>query len=200
MRVAIDKASRYSRSRRQWLLLIAAALCAVLVAFGIGKCSGGDSVASGQKLYDTRAVISHYLRELYGPGPAGLERAYAQLVSENPSLLRENQTNRGAEILFRLFGQSTWYADTDGDGLPEACDAFGTPLLFFTSDFASDLIVFPDGGRQRVYAPPYFTSGFYINSIRCHSWRTEEQEALEEARRAAKPAGSAATSRSDHSP
>jgi hypothetical protein len=187
--------SNVSMSRRLPTLVVQ---CAFLLSLGCG--CGSDSDSRDEKLVRTEAVVSRLTRDFYSPEAADTPAAYSTLVSVNPALVQKNETNRGAEILFKLPGPHPWSADTDGDGLPEACDAYGVPLIFFTSDFDTDVIVYPGGVRQRVYAPPYFTRGYYINSVRSHVWRAEDQEVLQDARHAATSRPAATTSRSAQPP
>ena len=94
-------------------------------------------------------------------------------------LERYGPLNVGAEILFEMLQGSRWKNDTDGDGLPEACDQWGEPLIFLSRDIESDVIILSGGLRQEVTAPPNVSLGFYVSSLRLHCWCSEDQAVIE---------------------
>jgi len=94
-----------------------------------------------------------------------------------------NETNKGAEILWRWYndgeGQAlSKFSDTDGDQLPESVDARGMPVIFLTDEIRQDVIITPSGDSIRVALPPYFGSGVYVNSLAYRTWFWGDEEAI----------------------
>ena len=102
---------------------------------------------------------------------------YHRLLQEEPTLVTDNLTNRGAEILYQLGTRGIRQTDADSDGRLEACDQWGTPLVFLSEDHPTDIIVTATS-REPVSLPPYYGRGFFITSVLMFPWSDSHEDAL----------------------
>jgi hypothetical protein len=178
----------YGSCRRlSCLVLVAALMVVVLVVIRVVSQRAGDSRQHDiEKAEQTqRQAISRLVRSYYEMSMGGSPDPYEELLKQHPELVSQNPTNQGAEMMYLIFSlpysSVSSAVDTDSDGRPEACDAWGDPLIFLTPDRKSDTIVRAGGHTGAVLAPPFFEKGFYINSLRFHAWFGSDQRALESA-------------------
>jgi hypothetical protein len=141
-----------------------------------------ENLPYGRQTDPTAFMLSKMVLLLNDPGEMGLVPAYNDIVSaETDGVLgEENSTNRGAELLFKIVGDTyRWTGDTDLDGLREACDHFGNPLILLSPAIERDIIIEKNGTKMEVSLPPYYGRGVYINSVALNSWFKEENEEYE---------------------
>ena len=140
--------------------------------------------------FDTKESVGAMLKEFWATPPKTLSSCWDR-AQEYPQLSGpENTTNRGAEYLHFLAreGLVLWVSDTDNDGLPEAADAWGDPLIVLWDGFTEDTTVNRHGTMGQRTVPPYYGGGFYINSSMLDTWRYGFQEAVNQMRELEMPA------------
>ena len=170
---------RWSRACPQMaLIIVLAAACGAAVVFLAPYLARG----SRDKRFDTKVHVSRLLREFWATPPEKLSSCWRR-AQEQPQLSGpENKTNRGAEYLYFISreGMIMWESDTDHDGLQEAADAWGDPLIVLWDEFTEDRIVNRHGTEAAQTVPPYYGHGIYINSVMLNTWIYGDQEALTE--------------------
>ena len=161
-------------SRFSIVLVVLLAIASFCLAWYSGSCAGKRIAL--REFSEHRDYISSLVLEYNDPVNTPAER-YQTLLEGDPKLVTDNSTNRGAEILYQLGTRGTSQADADSDGRLEACDQWGTPLVFLTEDHPTDIIVTATT-RQSVSVPPYYGRGFYVSSVLLHSWSDSHEYAL----------------------
>lgn len=158
-------------------------LLGLLIAVFLYSFLGKRVQQREQKRYrDDRLIISKLVRLYNDPQSTDIEVKYRKLLADRADIVCANPTNRGAELIYHLFSIPSREVslDADHDGRPEAYDEWGDPLILLTPELDHDELLTPEGIEQGVDLPPYCQSGFYINSIRFHSWLPKDEEALHE--------------------
>ncbi|MBN2128269.1 MAG: hypothetical protein JW741_02195 [Sedimentisphaerales bacterium] len=161
-------------SRLSIVVIVLLAIALFCLGWYSGSCRG-ERMALREYSRRRDYLISLVLN-YNDPTNAPAER-YQALLQDEPTLVTDNLTNRGAEILYRLGTRGMSETDTDSDGRPEACDEWGTPFVFLTGDHPTDIIVTATF-REPVSVPPYYGRGFYISSLMLHPWSDSHESAL----------------------
>lgn len=125
---------------------------------------------------EARRFVSRLLRDFnvsYERGPANLCEEY---LERNKSFLQMAGTNSGAELMHACYPVSPWTSDTDSDGLIEASDDRGNPLIFLPPTCSRDVVVASDGQHHAIASPPYRRSHSYlIIRLDDYCWFDDEQ-------------------------
>jgi hypothetical protein len=170
------------RKLRPTILVLANAfLAAGLLWSHYGSKKPDDDNLQGRQL----GALS-YLLHVYHFPDAPQAHKLEGFLNAHPDYLDDNPENRGAEVMFQVFGHSLpdpeSGTDWDNDGRKEVHDIWGNPLLFFHARIQRDTIVFEGGERQSYAVPPYVDTSrpdrFYINSVLFHSWTEADAESL----------------------
>lgn len=164
---------------KKWPVLLLA-LGTFCVGTFIGFLARAVQVSRNErKRSESTRYVSRLLRNFYYPPETGYAALYARFMSTLPNVLESNTTNIGAEVLYRMFGQSYWSSDTDADGLREVADALGDPVVFLTTEFPEDSVVDGLGYARSVARPPYCHGKFYLAVLSCHPWLPEDARAMD---------------------
>ena len=156
------------------LVVVLLAIALFCLGWYSGSCTG-ERMALREYLRG-RDYLTSLVLNYNNPENTPAER-YQALLQDEPALVTDNLTNRGAEILYRLGTRGISETDADSDGRPEACDEWGTPFVFLTEDHPTDIIV-TAAFREPVSVPPYYGRGFYISSLLLHPWSDSQESAL----------------------
>lgn len=159
--------------QRDWIVAGVAAVIGLYIGMTIGRIHSGPRV----ERKGLQGMVSLCIRWFYSSDGAATSR-YALLRRERPDLFLESNVNRGAECLWAIFGDRwKWSSDCDDDGIQEACDPDGAPMLFFAPDILNDRIMV-DSRARTVHPPPYFSPGFMIIPFSAHCWDEGDQRVL----------------------
>lgn len=121
-----------------------------------------------------RQTVSRVTRDLNLPYENGYATRIHELRRSDARFGAKNNTNRGAELLYATLGHFPWSSDTDADGILEASDRCGNPLVLLDREEDIDMIESSSGERVRVNAAPWLNGGFYVAPLDSYMWLDQD--------------------------